>query len=99
MSFNYGQEKRKFEKEWAKTATWYARAGMDKDSIEEIRRFDWNLFCKERTYSNHTQVLPNEIADESDERSVLFQKYEVLCNQNLEPFFQMLQYFRLNQQQ
>ena len=78
MSFNYGQEKRKFEKEWAKTAAWYARAGMDKDSIEEIRRFDWNLFCKERTYSNHTQVLPNEIADESDERSVLFQKYEVL---------------------
>ena len=78
MSFNYGKEKRKFEAEWRKAAEWYARAGMDKDSIEEIQRFDWELFCKERTYSNHTQALPNEIMDESDERSSLFQKYETL---------------------
>jgi len=78
MSFNYGKEKRKFEAEWRKAAAWYAHAGMDKDSIEEIQRFDWELFCKERTYSNHTQALPNEIMDESDERSSLFQKYETL---------------------
>ena len=78
MSFNYGKEKRKFEAEWRKAAAWYAHAGMDKASIEEIQRFDWELFCKERTYSNHTQTLPNEIMDESDERSSLFQKYENL---------------------
>ena len=78
MSFNYGKEKRKFEKEWAKTAAWYAHAGMNKDSIEEIRRFDWELFCKERTFSNHTQALPNEITDASDGHSLLFQKYETL---------------------
>ena len=77
MCFNYGKEKRKFEAEWAKTAAWYEREGMDKDAIEEMRRFDWELFCKDRTFANRMQALPNEMMDD-DGRSMLFKKFESL---------------------
>lgn len=46
----------------------------------EIRRFDWDLFCKERTYYyNRTRAFTNEIADESDEHNVLSFKNMKFC--------------------
>lgn len=77
MSFNYGKEKRKFEKQWAEKAAWYGSCGMDAAAIAEMHEYDWNWFCKERIYANRTQSLPKEFIDD-DEESSLFLKYASL---------------------
>lgn len=74
MSFNYGKEKRKFDKQWAEKAAWYESCGMDAAAIAEMHEYDWTWFCKERIYANRTQPLPKEFIDD-DEESSLFLKY------------------------
>ena len=48
MTFNYGAEKRKFEKVWAKLAKTYAEAGMEPEAIKAMYEFDWKIFKSER---------------------------------------------------
>ena len=40
MAYNYAKEKRKFDAEWKRKASWYRKEGMSEDDIEEMRRFD-----------------------------------------------------------
>jgi hypothetical protein len=64
MSFNYGLEKKKFDREWARLREEYRAAGMDEASIEAMYEFDWQGFNSERAYRNHTQGLPFQQFDD-----------------------------------
>ena len=67
MRFNYGYEKKKFDKEWKKLRKEYEAAGMNADAIEAMYRFDLETFRAERSYCKHTQYLPVERADQDEE--------------------------------
>ncbi|WP_270496479.1 sigma factor-like helix-turn-helix DNA-binding protein [Eisenbergiella porci] len=78
MGFQYGREKRKFEKEWEKLEQEYIEAGMSKESVESMRVYDWSWFCSQRIYYNRTQNLPLESYGEECERSSLMRKFSSL---------------------
>ena len=78
MGFYYLTEKRKFDKEWEKLRAEYEAAGMDEESIEKMKAFDWGWFCSRRVYENHTQSLPDPEGYDDDEKSVLFRKFAAL---------------------
>ena len=44
MKFNYNTEKKIYIRKWEVLEKEYETAGMDKSSIEEMKRFDWELF-------------------------------------------------------
>ena len=79
MGFNYAKERRKFEAGWKKLRQEYRQAGMDAHAIEQIYLFDFGVFCSERSYSNHTQQMPDMyIAEDSSDHSSLLKKFESL---------------------
>ena len=57
MTFNYAEEKRKFEAQWEKTSKFYAEQGMSPESIAQMREYDWNWFKAQRIEALHTQEL------------------------------------------
>lgn len=57
MKFNYNTEKKKYIRKWEVLEKEYETAGMDKSSIEEMKRFDLELFKKERVFCRHNQYL------------------------------------------
>lgn len=78
MTFNYGAEKRKFEKVWAKLAKTYAEAGMEPEAIKAMREFDWKIFKSERNEALHTQefAFPDSSDEETgDCESPLYEKF------------------------
>ena len=78
MTFNYGAEKRKFEKVWAKLAKTYAEAGMEPEAIKAMREFDWEIFKSERNEALHTQefAIPESSDEEMDDcESPLYDKF------------------------
>lgn len=81
MSFHYGREKCKFEKEWARLEAEYSAAGMDPVAILAMKAYDWKWFCSQRVYYDHIQKLPAEHLLDEDERSVLFRKFDTLSTQ------------------
>lgn len=48
MEFNYGLERKRFEREWNKLRQQYRKAGMDEEAIAEMYAFDLELFNDER---------------------------------------------------
>ncbi len=54
MSFNYGYEKKLFDKEWQKKQELMKSAGMSDDDIKKIYDFDWSWFKSIRSYQSHT---------------------------------------------
>jgi len=82
MGFNYAREKAKFDRKWLKLQDEYKAAGMDDSAIQKLYDFDWRWFRSQRTYTNHTQQLPNTmIRDDSDEEnSHLLQKFAALSS-------------------
>lgn len=78
MGFNYGREKRRFEKEWEKLEAEYIAAGMDTAAILTMKLYDWKWFCSERVYQNRKQTLPSECYRAENDRSSLLQKFETL---------------------
>lgn len=78
MVFYYLTEKRKFDTEWEKLRAEYEAAGMDEESIEKMKAFDWGWFCSRRVYENHTQSLPDPEGYDDEEKSVLFRKFAAL---------------------
>ncbi len=64
MGFNYAQEKKVFEKQWAVIRRQYENAGMSPDAIEELHDFDWDWFKSRRRYINHLADLPDGITVE-----------------------------------
>ena len=78
MTFNYGAEKRKFEKVWAKLAKTYAEAGMEPEAIKAMYEFDWEIFKSERNEALHTQefAIPESTDVEMDDcESPLYEKF------------------------
>lgn len=78
MTFNYGAEKRKFEKVWAKLAKTYAEAGMEPEAIKAMYEFDWEIFKSERIEALHTQefAIPESSDEEMDDcESPLYDKF------------------------
>lgn len=77
MGFNYGREKRRFDKEWELLQKEYVAAGMEEADIARMKEFDWEWFCSRRTYENRNQALPDEEDIEAG-RTLLFQKFPEL---------------------
>lgn len=66
MTFNYGNEKRKFEKEWAKTEAFYREQGMSESAIQQMLEYDWGLFKATRTEALHTQDVDFQPEDDEE---------------------------------
>ena len=72
MGFYYAREKQKFDAEWERLSAWYQAEGMSAEAIRELYQYDWAVFCRQRSFENRTQPLPEEPA------SVLYQKFAQL---------------------
>ena len=57
MAYNYAKEKRNFDAEWKRKASWYRKEGMSEDDIEEMRRFDLEQFNRDRAYESRRRPL------------------------------------------
>lgn len=78
MEFNYNTERRKFEKNWAKTEALYRKHGMSEAAIQEMREYDWDLFKAARIEAMHTQEMgfhPDDDDDKSMMDSPLLKKF------------------------
>lgn len=72
MGFYYAREKQKFDAEWERLSTWYQAEGMSAEAIKELYQYDWAVFCRQRSFENRTQPLPEEPGN------VLYQKFAQL---------------------
>lgn len=72
MGFHYAREKQKFNAEWERLSAWYRAEGMSAEAIRELYQYDWAVFCRQRSFENRTQPLPEEPS------SVLHQKFSQL---------------------
>ena len=72
MGFYYARDKQKFAAEWDRLSSWYQAEGMSAEAIRELYQYDWAVFCRQRSFENRTQPLPEEPA------SVLYQKFAQL---------------------
>lgn len=81
MGFNYGREKRRFDKEWERLEEEYTAAGMPYEVIEHMKTYDWKWFCSQRVYHNRTQNLPSESCNDESEQSSLLRKFASLSVQ------------------
>lgn len=72
MGFHYAREKQKFDAEWERLSAWYQAEGMSAETIKELYKYDWAVFCQQRSFENRTQPLPEEPA------SALYQKFAQL---------------------
>ena len=72
MGFNYGREKRAFDEKWARLEVEYRAAGMSEKAIQDMKNYDWQWFCSERTYRNHVQTLP--VGDAESHGDVFFKQ-------------------------
>lgn len=70
MEFNYTTERRKFERNWAKTEALYRKHGMTEQAIQEMREYDWDLFKAARIEAMHTQEIGFQL-DEEDDKSMM----------------------------
>ena len=57
MAYNYAREKRRFDAELKRKASWYRKEGMSEDDIEEMRRFDLEQFNRDRAYESRRRPL------------------------------------------
>lgn len=72
MGFYYAREKQKFDAEWERLSAWYRAEGMSPEAIKELYQYDWAVFCRQRSFENRTQPLPEEPGN------VLYQKFTQL---------------------
>lgn len=72
MGFYYAREKQKFDAEWERLSAWYQAEGMSAEAIGELYQYDWAVFCRQRSFENRTQPLPEEPGN------VLYQKFAQL---------------------
>ena len=48
MGFNYGLEKKNFDRRWAVTRKQYEDAGMSSEAIQAMYDYDWSVFNANR---------------------------------------------------
>ena len=77
MGFNYGLEKKKFDRQWAIMRKQYEDAGMSIEVIQAMYEYDWSVFNAARSYQNHTQEIAAPSFEQGEEAySPLMNKYQ-----------------------
>ena len=76
MGFNYGLEKKNFDRQWAILRKQYEDAGMSIEVIQAMYEYDWSVFNAARSYQNHTQEIAAPSFEQGEESySPLMTKY------------------------
>lgn len=77
MGFNYGLEKKNFDRQWAMMRKQYEDAGMSIEAIQAMYEYDWSVFNAARSYQNHTQEIAAPSFEQGEEAySPLMSKYQ-----------------------
>ena len=77
MGFNYGLEKKNFDRQWAMLRKQYEDAGMSIEAIQAMYEYDLSVFNAARSYQNHTQEMAAPSFEQSEESySPLMNKYQ-----------------------
>ena len=77
MGFNYGLEKKNFDRQWAMMRKQYEDAGMSVEAIQAMYEYDWSVFNAARSYQNHTQEIAAPSFEQGEEAySPLMSKYQ-----------------------
>ena len=77
MGFNYGLEKKNFDRQWAIMRKQYEDAGMSIEVIQAMYEYDWSVFNAARSYQNHTQEIAAPSFEQGKESySPLMNKYQ-----------------------
>ena len=77
MGFNYGLEKKNFDRQWAIMRKQYEDAGMSIEVIQAMYEYDWSVFNAARFYQNHTQEIAAPSFEQGEESySPLMNKYQ-----------------------
>ena len=77
MGFNYGLEKKNFDRQWAIMRKQYEDAGMSIEAIQAMYEYDWSVFNAARSYQNHTQEIAAPSFEQGEESySPLMNKYQ-----------------------
>ena len=77
MGFNYGLEKKNFDRQWAMLRKQYEDAGMSSEAIQAMYEYDWSVFNAARSYQNHTQEIAAPSFEQGEESySPLMNKYQ-----------------------
>ena len=77
MGFNYGLEKKNFDRQWAIMRKQYEDAGMSIEVIQAMYEYDWSVFNATRSYQNHTQEIAAPSFEQGEEAySTLMNKYQ-----------------------
>ena len=77
MGFNYGLEKKNFDRQWAIMRKQYEDAGMSIEAIQAMYEYDWSVFNAARSYQNHTQEIAAPSFEQCEEAySPLMNKYQ-----------------------
>ena len=77
MGFNYGLEKKNFDRQWAMLRKQYEDAGMSIEAIQAMYEYDLSVFNAARSYQNHTQEITAPSFEQSEESySPLMNKYQ-----------------------
>lgn len=90
MGFNYGKERYRTEKEFARFAKTCREAGMPEDAIAEMYRYDREALNSDRRYYTHTQPYDGAAFSGGDDeereegRSPLYKNCLAQCSVRLE---------------
>ena len=90
MGFNYGKERYRTEKEFARFARACREAGMPEDAIAEMYRYDREVLNSDRRYYTHTQPYDGAVFSGGDDegyeegRSPLYKNCLEQCSVQLE---------------
>ena len=85
MSFNYGLEKKNFDRQWAIVHKQYEDAGMSIEVIQAMYEYDWSVFNAARSYQNHTQEIAAPSFEQGEESySPLMNKYALISGVQLD---------------
>ncbi len=77
MGFNYGLEKKNFDRQWAIMRKQYEDAGMSIEVIQAMYEYDRSVFNAARSYQNHTQEIAAPSFEQGEEAySPLMNKYK-----------------------
>lgn len=75
MGFNYGLERKRFERQWNKLRQQYIAAGMEEEAIEEMYSFDLAVFNSERSAAKWEQPFTYDLSGGNEDESTLFGKF------------------------
>ena len=77
IGFNYGLEKKNFDRQWAIMRKQYEDAGMSIEVIQAMYEYDRSVFNAARSYQNHTQEIAAPSFEQGEEfYSPLMNKYQ-----------------------